>query len=137
MANGGWHGSHREWQRLEAPLRSIDPVLEEFAHAHGLELTKNRKEIPERSVRWGDNPSCLIQVYLEHDYAPSWNLWRCCSIDRGDSRYWREDTPLRNEPIEAFRETLAALLNDSYVLLEQWKAAPEQLEFATKLSMLS
>jgi hypothetical protein len=137
MANGGWYGTEEEWQRLEAPLLSIDLALEQFASEHGFAVSKNHKDNPERSIRWGTNPSCLIQIYLEHDSGPTWNLWLCCSEDRGDSRYWRKEMPIRDEPIEGFRERLPNLLEDGFKQLEEWKAQPEELEFATKLSPLS
>lgn len=136
MANGGWYGSREEWQRLEAPLLSIDPVIEEFTSAHGLTVSKNHRDYPERSMRWGDNPSCLIQISLEHDSGPTWNLWLCCWQDRGDCRYWRKDTPVRDQPLAAFCDKLPTLLADSFTRLEGWKAAPERLKFATKLSPL-
>jgi hypothetical protein len=136
MANGGWYGTREEWQRLQAPLLSIDPSLEAFAHAHGLTVSKNHKDNPDRSIRWGDNPTCLIQIYLEGDDGPTWNLWLCCTEDRGDSRYWRKDFPVRDEPVDAFRDKLPALLEDGFAMLEAWRASPEQLAFATKLTPL-
>lgn len=134
MANGGWYGTLEEWQRLEGPLATIDPILEQFASTHGLDLSKNAKDWPERSLRWGDNPSFVIQVYLESKAGPTWSLWLCCSEDRGDSRYWRKDFAIRDEQIESFRERLSPLLNESFNRLEAWGASPDQLEFATKLA---
>ncbi|HVM38839.1 MAG TPA: hypothetical protein VM265_10700 [Sphingomicrobium sp.] len=134
MANGGWYGTPEEWQRLEAPLLTIDPVLEQFARTHGITLTKNAKDSPERSIRWGDNPNFLIQVYLESEAGPSWNLWLCCSEDRGDSRYWRKDFAVRGARIESFQERLLTLLEESFNRVQQWGADPDQLEFATKLA---
>lgn len=134
MANGGWHGTPEEWQRLEAPLLTIDPVLEGFARTHGLALSKNAKESPERSLRRDGNPSFLIQVYLQSETAPSWNLWLCCSEDREGNRYWRHDFAIRGETIAAFQEQLPTLLERSFNRLQSWGAAPDQLEFATKLA---
>lgn len=136
MANGGWYGTPEQWQRLEAPLLAIDPLLAAFAIEHGVALSKNAKDSPERSLRWGDNPSFLIQLYLENEAAPSWNLWLCCSEDRGDSRYWRRDFAIRDEPIESFQDRLRTLLADSYNRLDTWGADPDQFEFATKLTAL-
>jgi hypothetical protein len=133
MANGGWYGTPEEWQRLEAPLLAIDPVLEGFASTYGLSLSKNSKDSPERSLRWGDNPSLLIQVYLESEVGPSWNCWLCCSEDRGDARYWRKDFAFRAERVESFDEQLPTLLENSFNRLDAWAANPDQLEFATKL----
>lgn len=87
-------------------------------------------------MRWGDDPSCLIQIYLERESGPTWNLWLCCSQDRGDSRYWRKEAPVRDERMKAFRDKLTDLWEHGFTLLKEWKAAPEQLEVATKLSPL-
>jgi hypothetical protein len=136
MANGGWYGSSEEWQRREAPLIAIDPVLTGFASEHGVELSKNAKDSPERSLRWGENPSFLIQIYLENAAGPTWNVWLCCSEDRGDSRYWRRDFAIRDEPIESFQERLPTLLENGFNQVETWGANPDELEFATKVATL-
>jgi hypothetical protein len=133
MANGGWYCTPEEWQRLEGPLLTIDPILERFAESHSLRLSKNAKGSPERSLRWGDN-GYLIQVYLESETGPSWNLWLCCSEDRKDNRNWRRDLPVSGERIETFRKRLSPLLEESFNRVEAWGADPDQLEFATKLA---
>lgn len=134
MANGGWYGTPEEWQRLEAPLLAIDPVLERFAASHGIELLKNEKDSPGRSLRWGDNPSFLIQLFLADETARSWNLWLCCVQDRDDSRYWRNDYAVRDKSVETFRGQLDVLLEESLTRLTEWGANSEQLEFATRLA---
>ena len=136
MANGGWYGTSEEWRRREAPLVAIDPVLENFAAAHGLRLSKNHKETPERSIAWGNNPRCLIQIYLEDETDLLWNLWLCGSEDRADSRYWRKDFAVNGEPMGAFEERLPRLLENAFDRIEEWRASPDQLEFATKLAPL-
>jgi hypothetical protein len=134
MANGGRHGTPDEWQRLEAPLLALDPVFETFAARHGLELSRNAKDWPERSLRWGGNPSFLIQMYLESETGPGWNVWLCCSEDRSDRRYWRNEFAVHGEPVESIRDRLPHLLEDSFNRLESWGADPSQLEFATMLT---
>lgn len=133
MANG-WYGSSEEWQRLERPLQTIDPILEDFAATHHLQFSKNAKGYPERSLRWGDDPSCLLQVYLEEDSGPTGNLWLCCSEDRGTDRYWCNDFAVRDQPIEHFRGNLPSLLKESFRRAAEWRANPEHLQFATHLS---
>jgi hypothetical protein len=134
MANGGWYGTPEEWQRLEEPLLAIDPILERFAAARGVLVSRNAKDAPERSLTWGGSPSFLIQLYLA-DYArPSWNMWLCCSEDRGDERFWRTDFAVRDQPMDAFQSRLSALLEQSFRTVETWGADPDQLQFATKLA---
>lgn len=134
MANGGWYGTSEEWQRLEGPLLTIDPVLEAFSVRHGIELLKNEKDSPGRSFRWGDNPGFLIGFSLQDEATLSWNLWLCCFEDRDDSRYWRNEYAIREEPVEAFGPQLDSLLEESFARVEAWGANPEQLQFATKLA---
>lgn len=136
MANGGWHGTPEQWDRLEAPLIRTDGLIQRFASDHSLALTKNLKDWPERSLRWGVNPSCLIQLYLENEERLTWNLWLCCSEDRDESRYWRNEFAFREQEIDDFIDDLPRLLKEGFVRVEGWKAAPHQLEFATKLSPL-
>jgi len=38
----GFHGSSEAWERMEAPLRALDPVLEDFAARHGTSLCRMR-----------------------------------------------------------------------------------------------
>ena len=136
MANGGWHGTCEEWQRLEAPLVALDPVLNQFAAAHKLAMSKNAKNSPERSLHWGDNPRFLIQLYLASEAGPSWNLWLCCSEDRGESRYWRQDFAIEGQPVQAFQDQLPTILMDGLNQLKVWGANPDQFEFATRLAPL-
>jgi hypothetical protein len=133
MANGGWYGTPEEWQRLEAPLLAIDPILERFAAARRLRLARNAKDRPERSLFWGGSPRFLVQLYLESETRATWNMWLCCSEDRGDSRYWRTDFAVRDQPLAVFQARLPDLLQESFETLEAWGADPDQLQFATKL----
>lgn len=134
MANGGWYGTPEEWQRLQGPLLAIDPVLDRFAAARGVRVSRNAKDAPERSLTWGGRPRFLIQLYLESDAGPTWNMWLCCSEDRGDSRYWRTDFAVRGQPLEAFQARLSALLEESFETVKTWGNDPDQLQFATKLT---
>src|SRR4051812_28563631 len=113
MANG-WTGSSDEWRRLQEPLLTLDAILAAFAERHKAQISKNGRGDPERSLRWGDNPSCLIQIYLEDEVEPTWNLWVCCSEDRESDRYWRNEFAIRGKPVEQFRDGLASLLEESF-----------------------
>ena len=136
MANGGWYGTPEEWERLEAPLLSIDPVLERFASTHGLHLSRNLKDSPERSLAWGIEGRCLIQIYLADETEPTWNVWLCCSEDREDSRYWRNGFVIRELRLCEFEGKLVGILEESYRRLNEWAAKPDELRFATKLAPL-
>ena len=86
MANGGYWESQAAWRRVEAPLIEVDDVINRFASVHGLLVTRNVKEWPERSMRWGIGIERLIQLYLEDEAALTFNLWLCASQDRGSER---------------------------------------------------
>ncbi len=136
MANGGWYGTQEQWRVLEAPLLRVDALIERFASNNGLRLTKNDKDWPGRSLHWGDNPSCLIQIYLAGEDSLTWNLWLCCSQDRGHNRYWRKEFAIQEQQMDQFITDLPQLLENGFFQVESWRAAPEQLEFATTLTSL-
>lgn len=136
MANGGWYGTMAEWERLEAPLLKLDPTISSFADEHSLALARNHKDWPERSLRWGQNPSCLMQLYLADADALTWHLWLCCAEDRGRDRFWRQERLIDGEHISTFAPRISGLLKEGYLRLEEWKAAPDQLEFATRIAAL-
>ena len=100
MANGGWHGTEEEWERVEAPLIEIDNVISDFSEEFNLKLTKNLKDYPERSMLWmNNNIRCLIQIYAANLEGLTWNLWLCASEDRdkgylwwkSKERYWKKE----------------------------------------------
>jgi hypothetical protein len=136
LANGGWYGTAEEWDRLEAPIKALDPAIHAFAIAHSLSVDRNEKESVGRSIRWGSNPSCLIQLYLADQAALTWNLWACCSEDRQMDRYWKTRFLIEGQSVTDFAQKIQALLLEAYYDLMTWSAEPEQLVFATKLSPL-
>jgi hypothetical protein len=131
MANGSYWKSAREWQRMEAPLVEVGFILSDFANEFGLKMTKNYKDWPERSFVWDNNIRRLIQLYLVDEKLLTFNLWLCASQDRGDIRYWKQETPIRGQPIADFKDALAVLLRKGRITLESWSEA--DLEFATNL----
>jgi hypothetical protein len=134
MANGGWYGSEEEWKWLEAPLIELDPAIEAFAARTGLAVTKNLKDWPERSIRWGSDISCLIQIYLADKGALTWNLWLCCTRDVLGERFWRKGFLVKERPIGDFHGELPKLLSVGHERLIDWSNHPQKLEFATRLS---
>ena len=45
-------GTDEEWQALEAPFLDIDPELNIYALANGLDLLKNTTGRPDRTLEW-------------------------------------------------------------------------------------
>jgi hypothetical protein len=133
MGNGGWYGTREEWERIEAPLKALDAGLERFAITHGLTVTKNHKDWPERSIAWGNPVRCLIQVYLGTQAQLTLNFWVCVSQDRGGDRYWRKEMLCSEVPASDVQARLPKLLETAKEKIDVWSAQPGLLEFATKL----
>jgi len=131
MANGGYWESAVDWKRVEAPLLEIDSFFSDFAKEFGLEITKNHKDWPERSVVWGNNIRCLIQLFLADEKLLTFNLWLCASQDRFGKRYWKQMSPIKGRPIAEFKDSLPTLLREGRAALDSW--VENDLEFATKL----
>jgi len=127
----GFQGSEAQWRRMEAPLVQLDPVLEKFASAHKLKLSKNYHGEPERSLRWDTAVECLIQLFLADADQLTFNLWLCASQDRGDARYWRREFLFKDQKLAQYAERLPDLLDEGFVRVNSWGS--DTLEFATTI----
>jgi hypothetical protein len=133
MTNSGRHGTDDEWNRIEAPVGLLDPELDRFASRHGLTLTKNLRDWPERSLTWGTGVRCLIQVFLADKGTLTLNFWICASQDRGGSRFWKNEMLRKKVQAAELARDLPTLLDEGKNKLDQWSARPEELELATTL----
>jgi hypothetical protein len=127
----GYQGPETEWNRLEAPLRDIDPPIEAFAKRHNMALTRNYHSWPERSLRWGGDPERVIQVYLDDADRLTWSLWLCASQDRGHQRFWKKQFLRRNVQMTEIRPVIVELIEEALRIVNSWRV--EDLEFATTL----
>lgn len=134
MANGGFYGTEEEWTRLEAPLVALDKVLAKFAKKHSLVVTKNHKNNPERSIRWCEDISYLIQIWLVDEELLTMNLWICASEDRCGKRFLKEETPVKEKSLSEFESDLPRLLEESYKKLRTWTS--QKLPFTVRLPPL-
>jgi hypothetical protein len=130
MANG-FTGSAAEWARMEAPLRELDDTLAEFASQHRLSVTRGDKW-PDRSIRWHNDISRMIQIFLEDEDLLTFNLWLCAYQDRQGRRYWKQETSIRAQRVAQFKDGLSDLLADAYRKLQSWTVA--DLAFATSVA---
>jgi hypothetical protein len=133
MANGDWYGTREEWERIERPLLDVDPIIEAFAEECGLPVSRNHKGWPERSIVWGRDVRCLIQLYLADETLLTFNLWLCASEDRGNKRYWKQATPIKQMRIPDFKSELAAQLRQGRTTLLGWSKNKGAFEFAATL----
>ena len=103
----GFHGSLEEWRRMEAPYIRIDPILEEFAEQHNLELVKNYRDA-DRSLRWNDGVSRSIWVGLMDKYGESGTYQVSVGAyqDRGAQRYVKHGIVANNVEVAEFAQTL-------------------------------
>ena len=127
MANGGWYGTQEEWDQIEKPLLEVDPILEQFAKENGLTVTRNLKDWPERSMVWGNDVRCLIQLYLVDEELLTFNLWLCASQDRGSKRYWKHETPIKETQTAEFKDTFFAQLVEGHQKLLRWSKNHNEL----------
>lgn len=129
----GHQGSKQEWERMEAPLLRFDPILDIFAKAHGLAISKNYHSWPERSLKWGQPVHRLIQLFLENEQKLTFTLWLCASEDRSTNRYWKNVYIFKDKPTEYFESCLSELLTQAYQLVGSWTS--DNLVFATNLTV--
>ena len=125
----GHHGSEKEWERLEAPLRDIDAAIEAFAVRHRMAIGRNYHAWPERSLRWGSDPERVIQIYLGDEERLTWNLWLCASQERDRQRFWKRQFLRQNIPMGEMSPLIEQLLNEGFLIVNSWRL--EDLEPAT------
>ena len=128
----GFDGPDEEWERLESPLRALDPALDAFAREHALHVGRNYHNWPERSLTWNHGLSRVIQIYLADAEKLTWNLWLCASQDRKGSRYWKKTFLRQNVPLAEIASSLEALLAEAWNVTNAWRES--DLAFATKLA---
>lgn len=129
MANGGWYGTPQEWERIEAPIKMLDLELERFVSAHGLSVTRNHKDWPDRSIVWDTGTRCLIQLYLADAETLGINFWICASQDGGRDRFWKQEFLCKEATLDDVTARLPELLNTAKTKLDGWA-------FATKIAKI-
>jgi hypothetical protein len=121
MPNGHYERDE-DWKRLEGPLRDVDAPIDAFAKRHGMAVSRNYHNWPERSLRWGSSPERLIQIYLEDEGRLTWNLWLCASQDRGGQRFWKHQVLRHNIPMGEISPAIEQLLDEALRIVGSWRA---------------
>jgi len=129
----GFFGSEQEWERIEAPLRSLDLALEDFAREHHMRIARSERNWPSRSLHWGAQVERIIQIYLENPHRLTWNVWVCASEDRRGKRYWKNSFLRHAVPITEIESALGELLLEGKQMADGWQS--QDLEFATNLGV--
>ena len=130
MANG-FSGTKEKWDMLESLLEKLDADLEEFVKLHRVRLYRSNGNWPDRRLEWGGILSRLIQIYLDDENKPSFNLWICLSEDREGRRYWKQEFLKKSVTIEEIETDLPNLLERAMKRMEGWSR--DDLEFGTTL----
>ena len=134
MNKTDWPPYPQDWKRLEAPLISLDEKLNIFCSKYKLHMTKNQKQWPERSIQFGSNVKCLIQIYLDNSETLDLNFWICASQDRSLKRYWKNEFLRQSVNSHDLQPELDELLEEAKEKLDLWRKNESILEFATNIS---
>lgn len=125
MANG-FHGEKAEWDRLEAPLRAMDFLLQAFADEKGIALERNDHNWPSRGFIWGDSVRRRLQIFLHEDYL-TWKVWLCASEDRAGGRFSKSAFLRKDVTIDVIAGEISAILEEGFAIVEGWSAADFEL----------
>jgi uncharacterized protein len=110
-----------EWERLEAPLVTLEPALMAFAAGHQLTIRRNFQGRPERSLVQVGEVMRLIQVYLDDPARLTFNIWLCASQDRAGARYQKSDYLARGVTAADLVAGLDHWLEQGYAALQGWQ----------------
>jgi len=116
----GFHGLKEEWQQLVKPFEEIDEILATVAKSRGMELTRNSRGWPERSLRWGAGIRRQFQVYLENEKTGKFRVGITAGKDGPEGRSWRGKVLREGIRWSALREELPALLEEGVRMLDGW-----------------
>jgi len=111
-----------DWARIEGPLRRLDGELEAFAERHAVQLTRNFRQWPERSLRWTDDLERHIQILLQDEENLLFSVWLAAWRDEGEIRHWKRVSVATAVPIEQIEENLSGLLDRGRATLAAWSA---------------
>ena len=114
--------STKAWTRIEGPLRALDDELEAYAERHGLRLSRNFREWPERSLRWQDDLERPIQIMLPDGTNLLFGVWLAAWRDEGEVRHWKRASLAAGKTIGQIEERLPALLDEAKQTVCAWTA---------------
>ncbi len=115
--------NEEDWERIESPLRGLDAPLEGYAASNAMDLSKNFKNWPERSLRWcTDEVERHIQVVLGDEENLLFHVWLVASQSREDGLYLKRASVANGLPVDVLQAKLESLLDQSRDLLNEWGA---------------
>lgn len=113
-----------EWQELEEPLLDLDPHLNIFALANGLDLLKNETGAPSRTVEWfRDGLERRVRIEARPESSPRWVVLIGASTKQDGVRREAMETVARADDFDELAPDLKDLLNE---LLDRANQIPEE-----------
>lgn len=116
-----------EFRRLETPFREIDPIVERFARAHGMEIVKNYHGWPARSLKWLDGEIWKQAQLFLSPAKDSYGVFIVAWKDTEDRRYWKQTFVKKDVGWEEIRGNLEQILIAAHATLEYWTEADLEL----------
>lgn len=119
---------NREGKTWERILSSIDPLLQELAQQHGLQLTKGRWDVPDRELRW-QNQTKALHVRVRSEGASyiigiEGAIWADAVKGRRRQRQWFTETLGTSKPFQEAGERLVGqvkpLLKEAFGVVSEW-----------------
>ena len=116
----GFHGSKETWQHLDQLLTDADELLSGIAESRGMQLLRNSRGWPERSLRWGTEVNRKFQIYLAEEKSEMFTVGVVAWKDGAQGRAWRQKILRESQPWVAIREELAVLIEEGVRLVDGW-----------------
>lgn len=130
----GHHGSKEEWERMEAPLVELDPLIESFAKSRNLTVSRNYHSWPERSLTINDEIHRQVQVWLRDEKQMTFKIVAVAWQDRGLKRYLKDEVIAEDKTAEGLRKNLLGWLEEGYKTVITW--TPSDMKFVTHIQKL-
>ncbi len=119
----GFIGSNEEWDRLEAPLREIDPIVTAFADRHGMVIEYNYHNWPNRHLVWGDSLRRAIQIVRSTGEPPLYSVHLAASEWRTDGHFVKQSVVAKGLDLAALKTGLERRLEKALSEVSSWTSA--------------
>lgn len=112
--------ARKDWQPAVAPFRELDPVLEEFAIAHGLQIEGIDSDRSSRTFRREGPVGRLIQIHLDSDNDGRWYVWISAFEDKQRGRHWKGRNLKGPTSVSELRPDVIELLDEAWAEISNW-----------------
>lgn len=122
MANGlNMSRQSDTWRMLESPLREVDSLLSTFAANHGMRLSRNYHNWPERTLGWTSRGLQRgIQIALDNPGRRTYSVRACASTGSGRTWLSNESILRKGQPWPKIGPITEDLLIEAYNTAELW-----------------